>query len=266
MPKYGFFLLIFLIPLPLSGQLLNWDLNTSGNSNGINRDRRIIVDKTDSLMKYYHDHIAFPKDFINGREYVPYFYRSETTPLLFSGEEMISTLIFDGRRYENISLLYDTYLDELIYIDTTRMVNFQYPRIILNKDLVDAATFFYNGEKMEFRHLRFRKDPGENLKDGFYEVVSAGSEKFIIRHRSAEYTRDAMNEYHYLPEKYFFIDGKYHNIKTMKDLLLLFGEKSKEMKDYIKSSGIKIHKANKWQMAEVLRQYEALEGTEEVSK
>jgi len=260
MSKYGVFLLIFLLPLPASGQLLNWDLNVFTGTQ-VKGENNQIKDKTSSLMKLYHDRVASQKDLINGREYVPYFWRSETTPLLNSGEEMLSTLIINGRRYENIRLLYDTFLDELIYIDTTRMINFQYPRIVLNKDDVDEAIFNIKGEKMEFRHLRFKGDQSNGLQDGYYEIVSEGSTRFIIRHHSAEYTKDAVNEYHYLPGKYFYIGGKYHNIKTMKDLLTLCGDKSPELKDFIRSSRIKVRRADKRQMAEVLKKYELLTGT-----
>jgi len=67
-----------------------------------------------------------------------YAYKSKNTPLLFSGKNFNAVLFMDGRQYNNIRLQYDSFIDEVIYIDTSRVINYQFPKVVLKKNAVDG--------------------------------------------------------------------------------------------------------------------------------
>jgi hypothetical protein len=213
------------------------------------------------LYKLYYESVSVPQELINGKEYLPYYFhsKSKTTPLLFSGEVFNATLKIKGRMYRNTGLQYDTYLDELIYIDTSRIIDNMYPRIALNKDIVDGFSFVFKGDSMKFRYLKF---PDKELTDGFYEIAYDGGTRFMIRHRSTQYNFDAIDEYKYLPERYIVAMGKCYEIKNNGSFLKIFGQQSDKMKEYLRKSRIKIRQADKNDIVGVLAYFDSLSKTE----
>ena len=218
--------------------------------------------RTDPQQQYlymiYLDSITSPGEIINGKEYLPYSVHSRTTPLLFSGEILNTVLKFNNREYNNVRLQYDTYLDEFIYTDTSRFIDNQYPRIALNRDLINGIDIIFRGDTMKFRYLKFRGTTGDNPGEGYYEVVYNGNSAFIIKHHSSMYTYHALNEYKYSPEKYVFIGGKSFRIKNLKDFLPVFGEHSPEIDEFIKRSNIRLRKAQKSDIVRILVYFDSL--------
>lgn len=221
------------------------------NSNPVN-------DPLNSLYMFYFNSVASPNELINGKEYLPYFFHGKTTPLLFSGEPVNAILMIRGRVYTNIMLQYDTYLDEVIYTDTSRMIDNVYPRIALNKDIVEGFYFIPGGESMDFRNFKFPDSPDNNMESGFYEIAYNGPTQFIIRHRSTQYSYHALNEYKYSPARYILTGGGYNLIKDNKSFLQLFGDSSGLIREYLKSSGIKVRRANKQEIIGVLKYFDSI--------
>ena len=217
--------------------------------------------QTDYINRLYYHIIATPKDIINGKECLPYSFRSLTTPMFYSREKLNANLSVNNRLYKNIKLQYDTFQDELIYIDTSRIINNEFPRIMLNKDIIDGFTFFINGSSINFIHLRFPESSVSKLQDGFYEVAYDGPTEFLIKHHSSLYNKDGRNEYKYSPERYVFTRDKYFKIRNKKSLALMSGDRSKEMKEYLHKSKIKVRKAGKEQIVEVLKYYDSLKAS-----
>jgi len=242
------FFLISLVPLSLIGQMT-----------GINKDNDRRADpQLQYLYRIYLDSVASPEDFINGKEYLPYSVHSRTTPLLFSGEILNTVIKFNGREYKNIRLQYDTYLDEFIYTDTSRFIDNQYPRIALNKDLVNGINVIFRGDTMKFRFLKFIKTSGYNPEEGFYEVLYTGKSAFVIRHKSSMYVHHALNEYKYSPERYVFIGGTFYRIKNLKEFLPVFGEHSPSIDEFIKGSDIRFRKVQNSDIVRILVYYDSL--------
>jgi hypothetical protein len=214
---------------------------------------------SEGISNLYLASVTHQNDFINGIEYIPYFYRGKTSPFMFSGMFFHATLYFNNRKFENISLQYDTFLDELVYTDTTRILHSALPRISLNRELVQGFSFNYNWNSYNFRYLKFSPDVLDSPAEGFYEVVYEGSSMFIIRHRSLEYVRDAINEYKYYNIKYIRIGNKFRKVTNLKEFLLAFGDKSEAVKDFIQKERIRFRKASKIQISEILRFYDGLE-------
>lgn len=259
-----YFSILFFLSLSIrgSGQTVSQGKSRPNGNEDKTADIQLVTQQSRFLNDLYYQKITVPNEIINGKEYLPYFYRSKTTPLLFSGESFSATLYINNRRYENVRLQYDTYLDEIIYTDTSRMLNFAFPMIALNKDIVDGFSFYRNGDSLIFRHLFFTGKPGENLADGFYEIVYEGLTKYLIKHRSTLFEKEALIAYHYSPEAYIFLENKYFKITNKKNFIQMFGERAPEIKKYLNESGIKIRKAGKKQIADILKYYDSLVNSE----
>lgn len=241
-----FFILQFLVlSVAVSGQAPQ---NKAERSQDINLQKNY-------LFSLYYESVSVPNELINGKEYLPYFLRSVHNPMLFADEKPNATLKINGREYRSIRLEYDTYLDEVVYTDTSRMVDNSYPRIALNKDKVDGFGVFFRGDSMIFRYLRF---PGKEIDDGFFEIAYNGDTRFIIRHKSSQYIFDAVKEYKYSPERYILAGGKLHEIKSSRAFLAFFGERSGEVKAYMKGLKIKLRTADKNDMIKVVAYYDSL--------
>lgn len=215
-------------------------------------------DQLSSLYSFYFNSVSTPNELINGKEYLPYFFHGKTTPLLFSGEPVNAILMIRGRVYKDLKLQYDTYLDEVIYTDTSRMIDNVYPRIALNKDIVEEFYFMRGGESIDFRNIKFPESSGNKMESGFYEIAYEGPTQFIIRHRSTQYNYNALNEYKYSPARYVLSGSRYNLIKNNKSFLQLFGDSSGLIRHYLKSSGIKVRRADKQEIIGVLRYFDSL--------
>jgi hypothetical protein len=256
--KYIYFLLFIFSTVTIYGQatldLKNYPVGDTDKKS----DLQLEALQIDNLDKLYYQIIASPKDLINGKECLPYSFRGNTTAYLFTRDKLIANLIVNNRLYKNIKLQYDTFKDDLIFVDTSRIINFEFPRIALNKEIIEGFSFYFSGRFYNFRHLRFSENSDKKLTDGFYEVVYEGQTKLIIKHLSTFYSKEGLSEYKYSPERYIWVGDKYHKIKNRKDLLLLFDDHSKEVKEFLRKEGIKVKKAEKERIVEVLKYYDSL--------
>lgn len=209
-----------------------------------------------NLYSLYYQHVSSPNELINGKEYIPYSFYSKTSPMLFSGVIFTATLKIKGREYHNVRLQYDTFLDELIYTDTSRVIDDTYRRIALNKDIVDGFDFAFRSDSLKFRNLTFGQS---GMKNGFYEIVYNGKAKFIIRHESSQYIYDAVKEYKYRPVSYVLSGGKQFVIKDNKSLLTALGQNQWELKKYLKESRINIKRAGKNEIVRVMTFFDSLQ-------
>jgi hypothetical protein len=264
--KLFYILLFFFLSLHCSGQVFGQQTKYSSGDSNVRQDRQSEAQQTECIQKLYYQLVATPKDIINGKESLPYSFRHETTPYFHSRDKLNATLNANHRIYNNIKLQYDTYTDELIYTDISRILFNEFPRIELNKDIIDGFSLFIDGDTINFRHFRFPENQGKKLEDGFYEVVYEGRTIFIIRHHSLLYNKQGLDEYKYSPRKYVFEGDKYYKISNRKSMVLMAGDHSKEIKEFLHKSRIKVRRAGKDQIVEVLKYYDSLKETGRLQK
>lgn len=248
------FLLIFGLPSLITGQSVVRNETDAAAQIKLKK----VVEGEQKIRDFYFNATTAPLEVLNGKEYINYFFRGTTTPLLFSNHFFTSTLDFNKRIYHNVKLQYDTYLDEVLFTDTSRMINFEYPRVALNKELADGFSFYYQGEFYNFRHIRFPERSKDNPGDGFYDLVYDGPSMFIIKHRARLYEKDAVNEYKYAPVKYVLVNGTYRKFIMLKDLARLFGPREDEIRAYIRENRIRNRKTAKSDIADILKYYDSL--------
>lgn len=196
------------------------------------------------------------RDVVNGRDYIRYFFRSTDKPLLRSEEDRSGSLIFRGRKYEGLSLQYDTYTGEVIYIDNKLILNNKICEVALNSDNISRFDLYFNRDTMTFKY--FINEPAFNLVEGFYEVVHDGECKYIIRHVSTLYLSDGLEKYPYTPESYIRVANQYVRTSSTSQFLRLFGDRSDEIRQYMRREKIRLQKADKRQITDILKFYERL--------
>jgi hypothetical protein len=208
------------------------------------------------LNSLYVRRVDVADELINGREYVPYYFKCKIKPLLFDEKKRTGSLVFNGRRYYNLSLEYDTYLDQLIYYDSTKLINDKLFKIALNKDPVDTFSLIFKDDSMTFRYFTAVKESTFNLPDGFYEVVYDGKSKCLIKHQSFLVEKDGLYEYRYTPAEYVMVGESFLRVRSGKAFVKLFGNDSDAVRKYMRTNKVHYRRAGKHEIATVLRYYD----------
>ncbi len=253
-------LLVFLSPIAISGQNVSSSEISALNLQGPPGLAATIAGQVKFLKDSYAAKNTTPAELINGKEYESYYNRSKVKPLLFPERPRTSTAFTKTRTYDNLILQYDTFLDEVIYTDTSKMINSRFPQIALNKDVIEGFNLYFKGDTLKFRNLSGEECSGKNIREGFYEVAYEGKSRYLIRHESSFYEKEGLVNYEYSPVNFISTGIEYYPVKNKKSLLRLMGDKSKEVKRYLHSSGIRMNKASRDQIVTVLKFYDSLKG------
>ena len=254
MPRFSSFLFLFFLTFPVLAQ----QSVSSSVLYGTNDYRSILGRQNDYLSKFYFQNVDNVDELVNGKDYIPYYLKSRYKPVLFPGRKHTSFLILKGRKYDNLLLDYDTFLDELIYYDSLKFIDNKVFKISLNKNPIDEFCFDFGSDSLFFRYFSSGKDAAFTLPEGFYEVAYDGNSKLLIRHRSYLLVKEGIDEYMYSPANYIMINDVYTRISGKGAFLKLFGERSGEIKKYIHANKVKIHKADKNELAAVLKYYDSM--------
>jgi len=210
------------------------------------------------LDSLYVAETGYGSDFINGRDYIQYYFRSDQKPILHYDRERTASLIYRGRIYNNLVLQYDTYSDKVIYSDNSMVYNDIVRQVSLNNDNINRFILYFDNDTLTFRYFSDKSDPAFNLEDGFYEVVYDGTCKYLVRHKSTKYKLHGVDEYSYKPSGYVSVGDGFVRITSRKQFVNLFSGKSEEINRIIAEKRIKIRMADKHQIADILRFYESI--------
>lgn len=197
-------------------------------------------------------------ELVRGREFFPYYLHSVSTPVLFYGQKYSCAVVSGGNMYNDIFLEYDTYKDRVIYIDTCGQFNTSSVLLLSNSGAIDGFELYKDSDTLRFSFLNAGKLSGFNLNEGYYEVVYDGASKYLIRHISYTYDVKAVIEYNYSPEKYISTGGAFVKFKTTGQFLRAFGDKSGNVREYIRNNGINIRNAGKREIVSILKYYDGL--------
>jgi hypothetical protein len=199
-------------------------------------------------------------ELINGREYIPYYLKCRISPLLYENKHRNGSMLLNGRLYRNLTLEYDTYLDQLIYSDSTKLIDDRIFKIAMNKDPVEEFRLYFAGDSMIFRHFRNDGNSAFSLPDGFYEVVYDGNSQFIVKHQSRLIEKDGLYEYRYLPVRYLSTGKGFTKVRSSRSFLKMMGKYSPSVKMYMRSNGIHFQKADNDGISAVMRYYDSISG------
>jgi len=259
---YIFLLLFLLLTLTVNGQDINTLNSSSINNKSVTSGSSLSDRQIQYIRKDYSEKVEQPNELINGKEYLSYYIRSQSKPLLFMKKKRTAVLYTTSRTYKNLTLQYDTFLDDLIYTDTSRTLNYAYPQIALNKDFITGFTLCFEDDSMKFRYIRQPQCNAMNLKEGFYELAYRGKSEYVIRHASSYYMRDGINEYKYTPENYFRVGNTFARVTGKQSLLKLLKDKSAEVSKFIHNSHIHMNQAEKSDYISILKYYDSLKNAQ----
>lgn len=250
--------LILVFSEVLSAQNFAMERISTVNNQGNDGLTSLISRQTEFLRESYAEKNEAPEELINGKEYESYYTRSKVKPLLFPEKTRTASAITKTRRYDNLSLQYDTFLDQVIYTDTSKTINFRFPQIALNKNIIDGFNLYFSEDSLIFRNFRKPEYTDSNLKEGFYEVAYEGSSRYLIRHESSFYEREGLVNYKYSRVDYISTGNAFCIVKNKKSLLRLMDEKSKEVRKFLHASGVRVRQADKNQIITVVKYYDSL--------
>jgi hypothetical protein len=231
---------------------------TFSEYNGKESCKAITDGQIDYMFRLYNQSIDNSNEMINGREYFPYYYRSEVNPLLFNNKKKSGSLLMNGKKYNNLSLEYDTYLDVLIYCDYGKFYDNKSLMIALNSEQVQGFNLYFDNDSLIFRYLMSDKKMNFNLPEGFYEVVYDGLSKYIIKHQSAITKEKSLDVYLYSTVPYVMVGEKLLRLRSKRGFIKLFGVKSDEIRKFMRSNDVQIRSAEKNKIASVLKYYDTL--------
>ena len=246
------FILLLFYPADAQQFLTLTDIEMRQNSGTIS-DFQI-----DYIHTLFYQKVDVTDQLINGREFNPYYIKAKIKPILFDGKRHSGSLIYEGRRYNNLKLDYDTYSDQIIYSDSSKFLNDKLFRIVLNKDPVDGFCLYFADDSLIFRHFRSGDNGQSDISDGFYEVVYDGQSKYIIKHQSVPDVSEGLNVYTYSMSQYIFVGGRFYNVKSSKSFVNLFKKDSDAIRKFMKKNRFRFNKADKYEIASVLRYYDTL--------
>jgi len=192
-----------------------------------------------NIITYFNKAIGTQSRLFNGQSYNSYRTNIDGSPY-FPEEKLMrnGTLIYDGYRFENVPLLYDTYKDLLV---TTTVDGFLQLSLISER----VNEFTISGHK----HIYINTGGDSTsvpFKSGFLEQVYKGKTEVLVKRSSSlqqeSGTRD-LRKYFLLRVQYFFKkDNSYYKITNESSFLNLYKERKAELKKLLRSNSIRFNK------------------------
>ena len=157
-----------------------------------------------------------------------------STYFAFSKEYETGSVLFRGKRYNNVLLNLDAHLDELCIA---------YPAfsifICVNKHFVDEFTI----GKLRFIH--YKQEPPSLLSNGYYQVLYAGNVKLYKKiQKIVSYGMSATTLSGYQLKETFYLwkDDSWYRINSKKKIIELFPEQKQVINKYVKATGYSFRK------------------------
>lgn len=164
------------------------------------------------------------------------------------------SVVYDEISYDSIYLKYDIFSDQLL-IENFNIDGFPSP-IILFKDKIESF------ELMGHHFVRLDRDSISNLKEGFYDIMFQGNENQVLVKRRKEIVNS--NEVNTIKEMFTEKDRYYikkgdicYQVKKRKSVLRVLADRKKEVKSYIKKSGIQFINQPDINLVDVVKFYES---------
>ncbi len=207
-----------------------------------------------NAVAFYNQSLSEELHLFNGREYKGYAEQfNEGTPYFLSDKWSKGTLHYEGKMYENVSLLYNVAKDELIclYIDKASAV-------LLDKQRVSAFSIMNH----HFIHLPSDSLHTSSITPGFYDELYHSNNSLIARRTKniQTFLRQSGAEIKVFSKDHYYLrkgDG-YYEVNNKKTFLHNLGDKRKELQQYIRQNKLSFKKDMENAMTKTLAYYDQL--------
>lgn len=166
---------------------------------------------------------------------------------------MPGTITYDDVFYNDVQLLYDEVSDKAIVISNQR-------RVELSSERINAFTI------LNHHFVRIVKDSSAKTpisKDGFYELLYTGKVQ-VFKKEAKEVFEELSSDQGILRrilEKlnyYIGKDGNYFPVSNKKDVMAIFKDRKKEVRDYINNNGLSFRNNKEEAITKVSAYYDQL--------
>jgi len=185
----------------------------------------------------------------NGRIWRNLYYNVGGDQFLFSKEFLPASLIIRGKKFNNISILYDIYKDEIL----TPVL--QGDILQINKEMVDSFSIRFQNKTYQF--ARIPKD----ISLGYVNVIYKGKTALYIKfNKKIEKlaVEGKYDKFYQESQTLFIKDTIIHQIKDKSDLIKVLKEAKEPIRNFMKKNKIKITKNNPESIIPVIQYYDTL--------
>ncbi len=189
----------------------------------------------------------------NGRAWRNIYYKIRGDQFLFSTEFLTGSVTIDGKTYDNLSLKYDIYNDELLTITDNRII------LQLNKEMLDLFTMVYKDQIFSFKRL---DADSLNALSGFVNVLYEGGTSLYVKYRKEILLLAVDNKYDMFNQvNRIFIekDGNIFRVDTKGALLKVLEDQKRMVRNFIRSSKLRITRRNPDSFKPVIEYYDKLQ-------
>ena len=192
---------------------------------------------------------------LNGRIWHNKFQKVSGNQFFLTNTFLKGSVTLNGRKYNDLDLLYDIADDELILKPES------YPVIIMNKEFIDSFTL-HNGERT-FKIINERTDTFV-VHRGYINVLYEGPSAFYVKYRKRiqPLAVDGISDLFFQETRmYIRQDTAMVRVERKRDILNLLKDKTKEVKDFIRIqriNGFRLSVKDPDTVIPVLKYYDSL--------
>jgi hypothetical protein len=205
---------------------------------------------TDTVI--FRQEIKDKQSLLNGRIWRNQYIKVSGNQFFLSSNFITGSLTFNGRRFNNLDLLYDIADDELI------LKGESFPTIILNKEMVDSFSLFFQNHN--YNIINAGNDSSSILK-GYLNVLYDGPSALYVKYykKIQPLAVDGRFDLFYTEHRIFLrIGEEIYQLGGKKRLLYLLSDRKREIRDYIRRSRIKLRTKNPESLIPLLKFYDDL--------
>ena len=185
--------------------------------------------------------------FFNGRVWRNYYSMVEEDQFLFSKDFLPGEVIMRGRTYSDVMVLYDIFKDEIL--TPYKPVGI----LQLNKEMIDSFSFFFLNKRYSFIKIQ---DSTKMELNGYLNVLYSGKTKLYVKYSKKIEKLEAKgenNKFYQLTRIYLAKDSLIYPVTGKNDLIKIYDEDKKVVRDFIKKNQLRISKNDPESFIPVLR-------------
>jgi len=189
---------------------------------------------------------------LNGRIWRNQYSKAINDQFFLSNSFLKGSVIFNGRKFSDLDLMYDINNDELILkVDS-------YPVIILNKEMVDSFNLSFGNRNY---HVINAGTDSANVLKGYLNVLYDGPSALYVKYTKTFRPLAVDGRYDiFFPDNSIYLRKGTEIILVTgkKKLLILLDDKKKEIRHYLRNSSLKLKQKDPETFVPILRYYDSL--------
>lgn len=204
-----------------------------------------------SAVSSYYQFAGKQARLYNGIDHTGYYSSIKGTAYYVNDSLLKGTVVYDGLLYKDVSMIYDTYQDEVV------ILHFNGLRMSLLSEKLREFTF----RNHHFVRHVYDSLAASSVPTGFYDYLYEGKVTALVHRitRLEEKVTDVVTREFLLNDKYYiYKNGVYHAFKGYHGLLVALRPKSKEVKRHLKKNKIRFKDDPEWAIVEAAKYYDTL--------